>query len=172
METVILWITSAQMHTSIFSVWDIVKYCYTYRCKKNKTYYRVIMSVVASQITGGSIVCSTVSPCVDQRKYQSSAPLAFVRGIHRWQVDSPHKGRVTRKSFHWLTSSWHKKSFHGMFSYIYGGGGGVVGVVVLIKKKQQKSKRIIICSAGVVLQYHGRFSFVASEALFLPTKIR
>ena len=27
----------------------------------------------------------------DQRKYQSSASLAFVRGIHRWPVNSPHK---------------------------------------------------------------------------------
>ena len=31
-----------------------------------------------------------------QRKHQSSASLAFVRGIHRWPVDSPHKGPVTQ----------------------------------------------------------------------------
>ena len=35
----------------------------------------------------------------DQRKRQSSAWLAFVRGIHRWPVNSPHKGPVTRKVF-------------------------------------------------------------------------
>ena len=35
----------------------------------------------------------------DQRKLQSSVSLAFVRGIHRWSVDSPHKGPVTRKIF-------------------------------------------------------------------------
>ena len=35
----------------------------------------------------------------DQRKYQSSASLAFVRGIHRWPVNSPHKWPVTRKKF-------------------------------------------------------------------------
>ena len=29
----------------------------------------------------------------------SSASLAFVRGIHRWPVDSPHKGTTTRKMF-------------------------------------------------------------------------
>ena len=40
------------------------------------------------------------------QKHQSSAPLAFVRGIHRWPVDSPYKGPVTRKSFHLMTSSW------------------------------------------------------------------
>ena len=31
------------------------------------------------------------------KKHQSSASLAFVRGIHRGPVNSPHKGPVTRK---------------------------------------------------------------------------
>ena len=35
----------------------------------------------------------------DQRKHQNSASMAFVRGIHWWQVNSPHKGPVTRKMF-------------------------------------------------------------------------
>ena len=35
----------------------------------------------------------------DQRKHQSSASLASVRGIHRRPVNSPHKGPVTRKMF-------------------------------------------------------------------------
>ena len=35
----------------------------------------------------------------DQRKHQSSASLAFVRGIHRRPVNSPHKRPVTRKMF-------------------------------------------------------------------------
>ena len=34
-----------------------------------------------------------------KRKHQSSAPLASVRGIYRWPVNSPHKGPVTRKLF-------------------------------------------------------------------------
>ena len=41
----------------------------------------------------------------DQRKHQSSASLAFVRGIHRWSVNSPQKGPVTRNIFHLMTSS-------------------------------------------------------------------
>ena len=32
-------------------------------------------------------------------KKQSSASLAFMRRIHRWPVNSPHKGPVTRKMF-------------------------------------------------------------------------
>ena len=33
------------------------------------------------------------------KKHQSSASLAFVWGIHRWPMNSPHKGSVTRKMF-------------------------------------------------------------------------
>ena len=57
------------------------------------------MSTMASQITSLTIVYSTVYSGADQRKYQSSASLAFVWGIHRWLVNSPHKGPVTRKMF-------------------------------------------------------------------------
>ena len=57
------------------------------------------MSAMASQITGVTIVCSTVCSSADQRKHQSSASLAFVRGIHRSPVNSPHKGPVMRKMF-------------------------------------------------------------------------
>ena len=62
-------------------------------------YCDVIMSTMASQITSVSFICSTVCWGTDERKHQSSASLAFVRGIHRWPVDSPHRGRVTRKMF-------------------------------------------------------------------------
>ena len=54
---------------------------------------------MASPITGVSIVCSTVCSGTDQRKHQRSASLAFVRGIHRWPMNSPHRGPVTRKMF-------------------------------------------------------------------------
>ena len=57
------------------------------------------MSEIASQITGLTIVYSTVNSVADQRKHQSYASLAFVRGIHRRPVNSPHKGPVTGKMF-------------------------------------------------------------------------
>ena len=60
-------------------------------------YNDVIMSAMASQITSLTFVYSAVYSGADQRKYQSSASLAFVRGIHRWPVNSPYKGPVTRK---------------------------------------------------------------------------
>ena len=64
------------------------------------THYRdVFMSAMASQIIGVPMAYSTVSSGADQRKHQSSASLALVKGIHRWAVNSSHKGPVTRKMF-------------------------------------------------------------------------
>ena len=54
---------------------------------------------MASQITSLTIVYSIVYSDADQRKHQSSASLAFVRGIHRGPVNSPHKGPVAQKLF-------------------------------------------------------------------------
>ena len=62
-------------------------------------YTDVIMGAMASQITCVSIVYSIFCSDADQRKYQSSPSLTFVRGIHRWPVNSPYKGAVTRKMF-------------------------------------------------------------------------
>ena len=70
-------------------------------------YIDVIMGAMASQITSLKIVHSTVYSGEDQRKHQNFTSLTFVRGIHRWPVNSPHKWSVTRKMFHWVTSSGH-----------------------------------------------------------------
>ena len=63
------------------------------------SYSDIIMNVMVSQITSVSIVYSTICSGADQRKHQSSMSLAFVRGIHRWPVNSPHKWPVTREMF-------------------------------------------------------------------------
>ena len=65
--------------------------------KKSMRYSGVIMSAMASQITGVSIVCSTVYSA-DQENAKSPRHWPL-RGIHRWPVDSPPKGPVTRKVF-------------------------------------------------------------------------
>ena len=54
-----------------------------------------IMSAMASQITGVSVVCSTVCSINGNIK----APRHWPLGIHCWPVDSPHKGPVTQKIF-------------------------------------------------------------------------
>ena len=71
---------------------------------------------MASQITSISVVYWTIYSGSDQRKNQSSASLAFVWGIHRWPVNSPHKGPVTRKMFPFddviMINSIHPTMFH------------------------------------------------------------
>ena len=74
-------------------------------CDKNNSNYScdhyddIIMGTIASQITSLTIVYSIVYSGADQSKHQSSASLAFVWGIHRGPVNSPHKWPVTRKMF-------------------------------------------------------------------------
>ena len=75
----------------LFSYWPVITVA--------RHYDDVTMSLMASQITSLTIVYSTVYSGGDQRKPQSSASLAFVRGIHRGPVNSPHKWPVTRKMF-------------------------------------------------------------------------
>ena len=63
----------------------------------NDHYSDFIMGAMASLFTSLAIVYSIVYLAgTDQRKHHSSALLAFVRGIHQWPVNSPHKKPVTR----------------------------------------------------------------------------
>ena len=62
-------------------------------------YDDVTMGTIASQITNLTIVYSTLYSGADQSKHQRPASLAFVWGIHRGPVNSPHKWPVTRKMF-------------------------------------------------------------------------
>ena len=55
-------------------------YCYCALCI-SYYYNNAIMGAMASQITSLTIVYSVVYSCVDQRKHQSSASLAFDRRI-------------------------------------------------------------------------------------------
>ena len=64
-------------------------------------YSDVIMSKMASQITSLTNVYPNFYSGADQRKHQSSPLLAFVCGIHRWLVNSPHKWPVTQNVSIW-----------------------------------------------------------------------
>ena len=68
-------------------------------CDQSSPARRTIMGAMVSQIISRTIVYSTIYSGTDQRKHQSSASLAFVLGIHRWLVNSPHKWTVMRKMF-------------------------------------------------------------------------
>ena len=80
------------------SYFEVIKYRGSVNgCMLYVHYSDVIMSAMASQITGVSIVYSTICLGADQERHQSSLSLAFVRGIQWWPLESPHKGPVTRK---------------------------------------------------------------------------
>ena len=92
--------------TSLYTIWSHFNTVNTCLITQNGHiidhpchYNDVTMSAMASQITGLTIIYSTVYSDADQRKHQSSVSLASMRGIHRWPVNSPHKGPVTRKMF-------------------------------------------------------------------------
>ena len=56
--------------------------------RRHNTHYNdVMMSAMESQVTSLAIVYSNVYPGADERKHQSSASLAFVRGIHGLEQD-------------------------------------------------------------------------------------
>ena len=100
---------SVCIHTSLYNkaVWNSWAWPYmlSFFFRKHKNifahyhYNDVMMTMVASQITSLTIVYSTVYSGADQSKHQSSAPLAFVWGIHRGPVNSTHKWPVTPKMF-------------------------------------------------------------------------
>ena len=92
-------IWSNRSHTCTKNTW----YTHNPNAKQSRTHYNgFIMGAMASQITSLTIVYSTVYSGAYQRKHQSSA---FVRGIHRWPANSPHKRQVTRNFFLLMTSS-------------------------------------------------------------------
>ena len=97
------------IHTTMQWNWFVHIHVDSMTAFKSCTHYNdVIMSTMASQITSIAIVYSTVYSDADQRKHQSSASLAFARGIHRGPVNSTHKWPVAQKCFHLRTSSWLK----------------------------------------------------------------
>ena len=70
-------------------------------------YSDVIMSAMASQITGVWTVCSLV--CSGKSENISKlGVIGLLRGIHRWPVDSPHKGpsNAENASIRWHHHYW------------------------------------------------------------------
>ena len=67
-------------------------------CSEYLHHSSVIMSMVVAQITGVSIVCSNVYSATS-KKISKLGIIGLCEGIHRWPVDSAHKGVITRKMF-------------------------------------------------------------------------
>ena len=101
-------------------------------------YHDVIMTTMASQITGHTVVYSTVYSDADQRKHQSSASLAFVLGIHRDRWIPRTKGQLRGKCFHLMTSSWQWCHVSAMASQIT--GNPCVYSVFILANNEETSK--------------------------------
>ena len=103
---IVLWFDKMDDHTHFTGpVYDMYqKLCYiavwSFGFDLHAFHYDdVIMGAIASLITSLTIVYSTVYSDADQRKHHNFASLAFMWGIHRRPVNSPHKWPVTRKMF-------------------------------------------------------------------------
>ena len=124
------------------------------------------MGAIASQITSLTIVYSTVYS--DQSKHQSSASLAFVRGIHRGPMNSPHKWPVTRKMFPFddvimtamdviIYCQWLKSMFSGRCLNTLSVISSIVFCIVTNRVKRMEGKwRYAIITQSNVYQV-GRF---------------
>ena len=76
------------------------------------------MTTIASQITSLTIIYSTVYSDADLRKHQSSAPPAFVWGIHRDRWIPRTNGQLRGKCFHLMTSScWQDYHYNTYIAY-------------------------------------------------------
>ena len=94
----LLIIKSVQILSRVVDDFEAIEFSVMLRSVESH-YNDVIMTTIASQITSLTIVYSTVYSGADQSKHQRSASLAFVGGIQRGPVNSPHKWPVTRKMF-------------------------------------------------------------------------
>ena len=128
-------------------------------CQFCMHYSDVIVITMASQITSLTIVYSTVYSGTDQRKHQSSASLAFVRGIHRWPVNSPHNGQVTRKML----------PFYDVI--MFDENASFISVQHCISKKSMNTDMILLIKLYKTI--HIRFwLFLASQTAMVHTVIR
>ena len=75
------------------------------------------MGAMASQIISLTIVYSTVYSSADQRKHQSSASLAFVREIHRWQIANNAENVSMWWRHHGLVIIYWRKWKHAITHY-------------------------------------------------------
>ena len=149
--TQILWLSAKREYASLMTFNKLylrmlviclyICYCYccfqlTYACecllkKTHKPHYDdVRMGAIASQLTSLTIVYSTVYSDADQRKHQSSASLAFVRGIHRGTGEFPAQmasyaenvsiwWRHHAEYFRWLVGwHWYRESFSWVFDIV------------------------------------------------------
>ena len=117
-------------------------------------YNDAITGAIASQITSFTIVYSTVYSVTEQRKHQSSASLAYVRGIHRWPVKSPHKGPVTRKMFSFddvIITLWFPVDSRNPITHVLHGWSAGIGSIVRLCQRHGSVAQMPQCISPISL---------------------
>ena len=92
---------------------------------------------------------SFIQPGADQRKHQSSVSLVFVRGIHRWPVNSPHKG--PEKSFHLMTSSWVIPAMDTGVTFSYWSDRGIKRTFTALQPERFYNQKLMVRNFAVIL---------------------
>ena len=110
-------------------------------------YSDVIMSAIASQITGVSIVCSTICSIVDERTHRSSASLAFVTG----GFPSERPSNTENVS---MTSSWY------IYFIIQTKGQRITCIVCIWNKRQKNASYLESISVNSDIKYLVRMYLV------------
>ena len=109
------------MTAKLFVRKQVLRGCYTgiwhsQDCHGVSHYNDVIMSAMASQSPASRLFAQRFSQGADKRKHQSSASVAFVRGIHRWPVNSPHKWPINAENVSiWWRNHPSKHDINGPF---------------------------------------------------------
>ena len=122
-------------------------------------YGDVIMDAIASQITSLTIVYSIVYSDADQRKHQSSASLAFVRGIHRGEFPAQMTSYAENVSIWWrhhdqLNESRLSGIFYRIFFDIYNNAAPLENSFlscVIQNWIQANSQENVVCSMLAIM---------------------
>ena len=116
------------------------------------------MTTMASQITSLTVVYSTVYSDADQRKHQSSASLAFVRGIHRDRWIPGTKASYAENVFIWWRH--HDISFMGFHHNVH------TRSITRFSEISSAILNDVILSNMVVWNHHKPKEFHRRHALF------
>ena len=134
------------------------------------------MGVLVSQINSLTSVYSNVYSGTYQRKHQSSASLAFVRGIHRRSVNSPHKWPLTRKMFPFDDVIMSGDHFKNVLSYEI---WGLLKINLCFTETERWTRCLFVVTGytwggqnntskqSVIIKYSTRLRFRSSDNIYI-----
>ena len=120
------------------------------------------MSAIASQIASVSMVCWTVWSGTDQGKNQSSASLAFVRGIHWW----PFWERNPPVTIWWRHHEWLVRQIRMFERYLVTNRRRSLSKILLNSSPPGQNGRHFADDMQFQRRFHECFFLIANRSLF------